>query len=413
MKNIFLLLLGLCIVCQPVLAQKNKATQAKRKPLTRFTKTMMALNRVANLPNAAQRKDAVADFWEEMVSEGNVPYISGDSVAFLYKGEADSVFFHGDFDGWSARPEGFQSRARRVGKTDIWLLKASFPSAARLDYKIVVNDRWILDPANPFQQWGGAGPNSELRMPAWHIEPATVPNYDIVRGNLSENIRIKSRKLGYDVQYQVYTPADYEDLRNLPTIYLTDGQEYSSSQMGSMITVLDNLIANKEIKPVIAVFIDPRNPDTLSQNRREKELLLNDKFVDFVVTELVPEVDYNFKTSRKAADRAMMGLSWGGLSTAYFGYKASHTFSMLGLQSPEFGDKPEIYTFYEQSPKLPISRIFMSTGTIRDTEKSARRMKEIMEKKGYIVQYREVPEGHSWGNWRALIDEPLIYFFAR
>jgi len=23
-----------------------------------------------------------------------------------------------------------------------------------------------------------------------------------------------------------------------------------------------------------------------------------------------------------------------------------------------------------------------------------------------------VNEGHSWGNWRALIDEPLIYFFG-
>jgi enterochelin esterase-like enzyme len=40
-------------------------------------------------------------------------------------------------------------------------------------------------------------------------------------------------------------------------------------------------------------------------------------------------------------------------------------------------------------------------------------MKTILEAKGYPLQYKEVNEGHSWGNWRALIDEPLIWFFGK
>ena len=54
----------------------------------------------------------------------------------------------------------------------------------------------------------------------------------------------------------------------------------------------------------------------------------------------------------------------------------------------------------------------MTTGTIHDTEASARKMKEILLDKGYRIKYIEVPEGHSWGNWRALLDDILEYFFG-
>ena len=408
--KLLITVLGLCLFSWNVAAQSRTP-----KSSNKFTKKMQSLDRIGKMTNASARAEVTAAFWEDLVSNNQIPYIYGDSVAFLYKGEADSVQVQGDFNGWGGwASKGFtETRAQRIGNTDIWRLKKAFPKDARLDYKIVVNDKWILDPANPFQQWGGAGPNSELRMPAWKPEPYSQKRNDIVRGNLSKNIRIKSKKLGYDVHYQVYSPADYEDLDKLPVVYVTDGNEYSSEKMGNMVTVLDNLIADKIIRPVIAVFIDQRNPDNLQQNRRRDELPLNDKFIDFVVMELIPEVDYNFKTSGNAQDRAIMGTSLGGLNAAYFGYKASHSFSMLSIHSPAFWYKPDIYSFYENSPKLPLKRIFMSTGVVQDTEEGARKMKAIMESKGYIVQYREVNEGHSWGNWRSLIDEPLVYFFAR
>ena len=54
----------------------------------------------------------------------------------------------------------------------------------------------------------------------------------------------------------------------------------------------------------------------------------------------------------------------------------------------------------------------MSTGVIFDTEESARKMKKIFDEKGYPLKYFEVNEGHSWGNWRGLLDDMLIYFFG-
>jgi len=40
-------------------------------------------------------------------------------------------------------------------------------------------------------------------------------------------------------------------------------------------------------------------------------------------------------------------------------------------------------------------------------------MKKILEQKEYPLKYIEVNEGHSWGNWRGLLDDMLIYFFGK
>jgi enterochelin esterase family protein len=40
-------------------------------------------------------------------------------------------------------------------------------------------------------------------------------------------------------------------------------------------------------------------------------------------------------------------------------------------------------------------------------------MKDVLEANSCIYTYREVNEGHSWGNWRRLIDDILIDLFAQ
>jgi enterochelin esterase-like enzyme len=298
-----------------------------------------------------------------------------------------------------------------VGSSNVWVMKAALPRNARLDYKIVLNGReWLPDPDNPHQQWGGGGPNSELRMPDWKPEPLTIRRNSVAKGTFSESQLMFSHQLGYDILYKVYVPAGYEHLDNLPTIYVTDGQEYVDERLGAMINVLDNLIADKKIKPIIAVFIDPREVKDPSNNRRMIELPLNDHFLEFVRDELVPHIDKSYRTNPSPDARAIMGTSLGGLNAAFFGLKAPDTFRLIGIHSPAFWYRPKIYEMYNESPQLPL-KIFMTTGVMSDTEEGARQMKSILEKKNYNFQYLEVNEGHSWGNWRALIDDILVYFF--
>jgi enterochelin esterase-like enzyme len=352
------------------------------------------------------RQTKISALWDSLLANQEIPFVFGDSVALLFKGNAGSVSWAGDFNGWSPTFSG-----QRLGESDIYLVEKVFPTNARLDYKIVVDGSWKLDPSNSFVQYSGFGPNSELRMPSWQFPVETIPNPNFPKGALSENQVIQSTtsNLNYTVQYKVYTPSGYDQFENLPVIYITDGHEYADDKLGSMVIVLNNLIHQKKIQPIIAVFVDPRNPSNLGSNRRMQEYRANLKFANFLSDELVPTIDAAYKTNPRATHRAILGTSLGGWNSAYVGLVRSDVFQLIAIHSPAFD--AAIIQNYSDATRLPL-KIFMSTGLIYDTQHQARSMKSALELKGYPLQYVEVNEGHSWGNWRALLEEPLTYFFA-
>jgi enterochelin esterase family protein len=246
-------------------------------------------------------------------------------------------------------------------------------------------------------------------MPDYAFPQEVIPREDVTPGDLSPPTVIASANLGYGVSYQVYTPAGYDALADLPSIYVTDAHEYVDPRMGSMPTVLDNLIADRRIEPVLAVLIDPRDPET-GRNRRESELLSNPAYAAFLAQELVPTIDGAFKTHSAPDRRAILGVSYGGVNAAYCGWAYPKIFHLVAMQSPAFAADETIYGRYATTDKLPL-RIFISTGYPWDLD--ARAMKAILQEKGYDLVYLEVPEGHSWGQWRAQLDDLLIAFFER
>lgn len=375
---------------------------------TSFTSTLQKLYSSSSSP------DETDHLWNDLVESENIPLVVEDSVAFLYRGDARSVMWMGDFNGWGYNKE-FDSKGKRIGNSNIWILKASFPKDARLDYKILLNDtNWILDPHNSDHQWSGVGggsPNSELRMPDWKPDPVTTrPIENARRGKLERDLLLNSKALGYQITYSIYIPDGYSPNKPSPVIYVTDGYEYMHDRMGNMITILDNLIHLKKIKPVIAVFIDHREPVNRSNNRRMTELAMNEKYLGFLLNELIPIVEKNYSVSSLPEERAIIGTSTGGLSAAYFAFTKPEVFGLAGIQSPAFWFKPEIYTVCDNPEKPPV-KTFMTTGSINDAKEGALKMKAILDRNTCTYEYREVNQGHSWGNWRDLIDDILIYFF--
>lgn len=360
------------------------------------------------LADSAERVQRLNTLWDSLKANDQVPFAYGDSVLFMYKGQAGSVLWAGDFNSWNPASSGWAGQ--RMGTSDIFVLRKKFPSDARLDYKLVINNNWVLDPSNRFVQHSGFGPNSELRMPDWVFPKETVLAEGVNRGSLSANKLIMSSAeyLGYQLQYKVYLPYGYESMEDLPVIYVTDGHEYADDRLGAMLIVLDNLIHQGKISPVIAVFVDPRNPSNLSQNRRMDEYRANSRFVGFLSDELVPQIDAEYKTDVSPQKRAVLGTSLGGWNSAFTGIRRPDVFGLIGIHSPAFD--PAIIQEYATKPLQPL-KVFMSTGVINDTQNQARGMRSVMQEKGYPLEYIEVNQGHSWGNWRALLEEPLVYFF--
>lgn len=378
-----------------------------------FTSVLALQDKLSNLAaisDSAVRTQRLNVLWDSLKANGEIPFTRNDTALFLYKGTGmNTVIWAGDFNGWSTNTGGWSGQ--RLAGTNIWWLLKTFPADARLDYKVVVNGNWNLDTDNRNVQYSGFGPNSELRMPQWVFPEETLLQGGVPRGTLSEPMLITSsaQNLGYQVRYRVYTPNNYSNLTKLPVIYVTDGHEYADDRLGAMLIVMDNLIHQNKIKPIIAVFIDPRDPAT-GNNRRMSEYRANVKFANFVADELSTLIDQQYRTDTSAWQRAILGTSLGGWNSAYFGFMRPDRFRLIGIHSPAFDNA--ILQNYQNSPQLPL-KIYMSTGTIFDTQNQARSMKTILEDKGYPLRYKEVNQGHSWGNWRALIDEPLEYFFGK
>jgi enterochelin esterase-like enzyme len=355
-----------------------------------------------------------SNVFHKLKEEGRIPLVVEDSVAFIYQGKAKSVVWMGDFNGWGY-DKAFQNQGKKIGNSNIWLLKASFPKNARLDYKILIDgNNWILDPVNPHQQWSGVGggsPNSELRMPEWKEDQEQETRTDIAHGTVKTDLLFNSKILKYQINYSVYLPAGYEKVGKLPVIYVTDGYEYMHPQLGNMITVLDNLIAEKKMKPIAAVFVDHREPVNRSNNRRMQELAMSSQYLEFFTKELLPEIEKNYPVTKDAKQRGIMGTSMGGLTATYFAFTKPDVFGLAGIQSPAFWTKPQIYQLCS-NPASPTMKISMTSGLINDTSKESRKMKEVLEASSCVYNYREVNEGHSWGNWRNLIDDVLIDLFG-
>jgi enterochelin esterase-like enzyme len=342
-----------------------------------------------------------------------IPYIAQDSVLFLFRGAAKEVKWMGDFNSWGYN-KNFNNIGIQINNTDIWYLKAGFPKDARLDYKIVVdNMNWILDPVNPNHQWSGVGggsPNSELRMPDWKADEVTLSNENVPQGKMIRDILINSKQLSYQLMYSVYLPYGFSKDKTYPVLYVTDGFEYLHENMGNIVTTLNNLLHQQKIEPIIVVFIDHREPANRLNNRRMTELAMNENYLNFFIDEFLPIIEANYPVSKKAEERGILGTSMGGLTAAYFSFSRPDVFGLAGIQSPAFWFKPAIYNTCDNPEKPPV-KVFMTTGTVNDAQEGALKMKTILDKNTCTYQYKEVNEGHSWGNWRNLLDDILVYFY--
>jgi len=400
--------LVVCVVLTPcyVLAQSPPDPDYIRQTIfPSYLDFKTELLATVNLADPVQRAAELDAFWTTLQNAGQVPYAQDNQVAFLYRGSASSVTWPGDFNGWNPSSSSWQGT--QFSGTDLWIVEKTFPTDARLDYKVTLNgSNWILDPANPLQMWGGFGPNNELRMPDYVFPQETVRHPGVPQGNLSGNITTFSSNLGESVNYRVYTPPGYNaaELANLPAVYVTDGHEYLADHLGSMVVTLDNLIDSGVLQPTMAVFIDPRDPVS-GTNRRASQYTGNPNFASFVADELVLQVDSAYRSLASAAGRTILGTSLGGVNSAYFGGTRSDVFENIAVQSPS--NFSSIFNLYATQALQDEVDIYVTAGTIGDGSGGSN-LTGLLAANGYDFTFTQTSEGHSWGNWRALLDEILI-----
>ncbi|MDT8324265.1 MAG: alpha/beta hydrolase-fold protein [Bacteroidota bacterium] len=345
-----------------------------------------------------QRRQFLVDSFLTVVP--GFPYIESDTrVHFLYTGEAKDVVLAGDANNWNVTA----SPLTRLSTTSLWYRSEQYEADARLDYKLVVDKNWMLDPRNPLTITSGYGPNSELRMPDYLPPQEIQPQQHIAGGSLVDT-QFTSAALQNTREARIYLPAGYaQSEERYPVVLFHDGPDYLS--LARTATILDNLIHERRIPPCIAVFLPPVDrSEEYAGSRR-------DAFAAFVVDEVMAAVDRSYRTRRDPSARAVIGASNGGNIALYTAMRYPQCFGNAGGQSSNI--IAEISDTFRDGPFLPL-RLYLDLGTydIPVLLPLVRNFIPILADRGYDHLYREHHEGHSWGNWRAHIDDALEFFFA-
>ena len=380
----------------------TRAGVTARDPATRGEGFAAFAARLGAIPDSASREREAAALVERVRKSGTVWH--GDSTAtFLYRGPGRRICVAGDADGWNPA----EGEMHRVAGTTLFALTWRLDPAARCEYKLVVDSAWILDPLNPLRVTGGFGDNSELRMPGYVFPVESIARTGVRRGRL-DTAGITSGRLGRSLRVIIYTPAAYgPEGPPLPAWYVTDGGEFLGLARANV--VLDNLIADGVLAPLLAVFIDPRTGPS-GQNMRMTDYALNDRFVAAVAGEVLPYVRAHYRTRSDPAGTGIMGASMGGLIATYAALTRSDVFGLCGALSPSYQwEHDTVLALARALPRRDV-RFYIATGTIRDAQERARVMRDLLKAKGYDVRYDEVPESHNWLNWtgrlRRLFTQP-------
>ncbi len=352
---------------------------------------------VLSAPDSIQKKALVDSF---MTANPKLPYIENDTtMTFVYRNASPtSVTVAGDANYWST----YSMPLTKLPGTDLWYQTKKYESDARLDYKFVLNgSSWVPDPKNPYIAPGGYG-NSELRMPAYVPAPEIQYYASIPHGTIKDT-SIYSVVLNNTRTVRVYLPPSYgSSTDSFPVIFVHDGIDYFN--FARIHSVIDYLAANNRIIPTIAVLVPPVN--------REPEYAGNQirHFSAFIVGELMPYIDSRYRTRKDPRYRAVLGASNGGNISLYLGGMYPEIFGNVAAQSSNIIDT--ISSQFQNNPRLDL-KLYLDLGTydIPQLIPLVRNFIPILQSKGYEYRYEEYHEGHSWGNWRAHIDDALEMFF--
>jgi len=165
----------------------------------------------------------------------------------------------------------------------------------------------------------------------------------IARGK-EEMIEYDSKTVGTRRKMLVYTPAGYSTDRKYPVVYLMHGiggDETEWQRFATPDVLLDNLLADKKIEPMIVVMPNGRaQPNDRAEGDIFSHAPAFEKFEQDLLEDVIPTIESRYSVSADRAHRALAGLSMGGGQALNFGLGHLDTFAWVGAFSAAPNTKP-------------------------------------------------------------------------
>jgi GH35 family endo-1,4-beta-xylanase/enterochelin esterase-like enzyme len=296
----------------------------------------------------------------------------------------------------------------RKDKDGIWTGTTEGPMDPGFHYYHLTIDGGVVNDPGTGNYFGSCRWESGIEIPA-PDQDFYACRTDIPHGNI-QKILFYSKSLGKMQEATVYLPNGYGKLvkgkqERYPVLYLQHGwgeNETSWPVQGCAGLIMDNLIAEGKIKPFIIVMAYGLTNDikfgTISKfDAKEFETLL--------VDELVPFIDKNYLTKADKWNRAMAGLSMGGVETKLITLRRPEVFGYWGLLS---GGQ---YAPEEINDTKQVRLIFESCGS-KEFPDGINKSVEALKAAGYnAVGFVSEGTAHEFLTWRRSLREmaPLLF----
>lgn len=270
------------------------------------------------------------------------------------------------------------------------------------------------DPSNPNLELRRWGPTSMFIVPG--SEKAVFEERPVPHGMVQIDF-YDAKNLGTSRMFYVYTPPGYETgSQKYPVLYLLHGNgqiESSWTWTGHANVIMDNLLADGKIKPMVVVMPyghvpreikpGPNAPGSPSDALAiEKELL----------TAVKPLVESRYRVLTDREHRAIAGLSMGAMQSLSIGLHNLDQFAYIGA----FSGGPNRTEWDKMDPavlnqKLKVLWIGCGTEDKTVSFSSIKSFSDMLTEKKVQHVFNPSGGGHSWPNWQVYLSKYVSLLF--
>jgi len=294
-------------------------------------------------------------------------------------------------------------------------------------YQLNVDGASVPDPGSLYY-YGASRWGSGIEIPA--ADSAFFALKNVPHGDLRKSYYFSKSSNRMRPVY-IYTPPGYEKetAKKYPVLYLQHGMGENETGWGSQGyagLIMDNLIAEGKAKPFIIVMENssvnlggmrrPSAPPAQPQNapgnapRPGGGMNFAAEFEKVLFNDLIPYIEANYRVIANTENRAMAGLSMGGMQTRSIVISNPDKFAYVGLFSSGTFVPSEITDI--NAFKKNGTLVFMSFGGKEGGASRIPAAAEEWNKTGIRgVSYVSPETGHEWHSWRRSLYEfaPLLF----
>jgi putative tributyrin esterase len=248
----------------------------------------------------------------------------------------------------------------------------------------------------------------------------------------SEDFKLKSKLMNREIPYRVLLPSNYEKQKDsrFPVVYLLHGL-FGHFNLWTEKTKLAEYATAYQFIIV--------NPEGDNGWYTDSISVTNDRYESYIMQELIPEIDKNFRSLPDRRNRSIAGLSMGGYGALKFGLKFPEMFSVAGSFSGAlgaasivvdeksktlmgsimnvYGDATtqtrkdnDIFAILKAMPPEKVKQlpfVYLDCGTEDFLIQNNRDFVNLLLEKKVTHEFRQLPGGHTWNFWDSQVQEFL------